>query len=73
MDEMKIKINTKLMRGVLSKLISGVIYKKTGVKPDISINNIEAELLSGKIHFHLDVNGAVDESIFVKLNRIIDE
>ena len=35
MDEMKIKLQTGLMKEIVSKLITKVIFKKFGIKPNI--------------------------------------
>ena len=73
MDEMKIKLSTKFMRGIASKIISKVIFKKLGFKTEIQLNEIEAEMKNGKILFHIDVDGFVDEKAFTKIQRIIEE
>ena len=43
MDEMKIKLQTGIMKGVVSKLIAKAIFKKFGIKPDIELNGISLE------------------------------
>lgn len=73
MDEMKLKLSTKFMRGIIAKVLSKVIYKKFGIKPIIRINEIEAEMKDGKIRFHIDADGEVDEKVFTKIDQIIDE
>lgn len=72
MDEMKMKLSTKLMRGIVAKLISKAIYKNIGVKPIINISEIEAEMKDGKIHFHINADGEIDDRVLVKINRLID-
>lgn len=72
MDEMKIKLSTKLMRGIVAKLISKAIYKNIGVKPNIHISEIEADIKDGKIHFHINADGEIDDRVLVKINRLID-
>lgn len=72
MDEMKIKLSTRFMRGIVAKLISKAIYKNMGVKPDISIEEIEVEMKEGKIHFHIDAIGQIDHKVLLKIERMID-
>lgn len=72
MDEMKIKLSTVFMRNLASNLLSKIIYKQLGVKTDIKVNGLEAELKDKKVHFHLDIDGSFNENVFVKINRLID-
>ena len=48
MDEMKIKLSTNFMRGLVSKLISKTIYKKLGYKIDIQLNDLDISTNNGK-------------------------
>lgn len=41
MDEMKVKLSTKFMKGLVSKLISRIAYEKTGRKFNIQINDLD--------------------------------
>lgn len=72
MDEMKLKLSTKFMRGIIAKIISKSIYNKFGFKPKIQINEIEAEMKDGKICFHINADGEVDDKILLKISRLVD-
>ncbi len=72
MDEMRIKLSTKLLRGLVSKLISKAVYKNIGVRPDINIRNIELDMREGKTYFHIDVDGSIGNEVILKLNNLID-
>ena len=72
MDEMKIKLSTRFMRGMVAKLISRAIYKNIGVKPDIRISEIEAEMKDGKIRFHINADGEIDQKVLLKIEQIVD-
>ena len=72
MDEMKIKLSTKFMRGILAKVLSKVIFKKFGFKPEIQINEIEAEMINGKIRIHINMDGEMDEKSFLKITQMVD-
>lgn len=62
-----LKIKTDFMRGLLSKLISKSISKKTGYKVSLTINMIEAHTISDDISFHADIEGNMRKEDFVKL------
>lgn len=72
MDEMKIKISTKFMRDFVSKQIANFIFNKFGFKPEIQINELKLELVEGKICFHGNVDGKIDETDLLKVNRLKD-
>lgn len=71
MDEMKIKLSTKLMRGFVSKLLAKMIYKKTGYKVNIHINDLDVKVIDGeaKIATNLEVN--IDNDEFLKIIKSI--
>lgn len=70
MDEMKIKISTKFMRGIVAKIASKVIANKLGIKADIQLNGISVEKINNKIHLHIDVDADIDETSLLKLTRL---
>ena len=41
MDEMKLKLSTKFMRGIVSKLIARSIYKKYGYRVNVQLNDLD--------------------------------
>lgn len=73
MDQMKFKLSTKFMRTLLAKLISKVIFNKFGFKPELQIKEIEVEMRDSKIYFRINVDGEIDDKVFTKIARIIDE
>ena len=56
MDELKLNLNTKFTRGIVTKIIAKAILKKTGYHVDIDLNKISAEVVDGKVHLHLDAD-----------------
>ena len=70
MDEMKIKLSTKLMRGIVAKIASKVILKKFGFKPEIQLNGISIEKINDKVHLHIDVDADVEEKDLLKATRL---
>lgn len=72
MDEMKLKLSTKFMRGMVSKLISKAIYKKLGYKVGIQLNDINVEFIDGETSIHADVDLRLDKEEFTKLIKSTD-
>ena len=71
MDELKLKLSTKFMRGIVTKLISMALYKKFGYQIDIEINEINMETKDGKIRIHADVDAEMDNEECLKLIKTI--
>ena len=67
MDEMKLKLSAKFMRGMVSKLIAKAVYKKLGYKVDIQLNDINVEFIDGETSIHADVDLRLDKEEFTKL------
>ena len=67
MDEMKMKLSTKFMKNVISKLISKAFYKKFGYKIDIILNDINVEFIDGETNVHADVDLKLDKEEFAKI------
>ena len=72
MDEMKMKLSTKFMKNVLSKLISKALYKKFGYKIDIRLNDINVEFIDGETNIHADVDLKLDKEEFAKIIKSSD-
>lgn len=73
MDEMKIKLSTRFMRNMVAKIISKVIFKKFGFKPELRINELDLEMIDGKMRFHIDVDGEMDRNSFLKISQMVDK
>ena len=73
MDEMKIKLSTRFMRNIASKIITKAIYKQTGFKPKIQLNEIAVEMSDVKIYFHVDADGELDEKALLKISKMVEE
>ena len=67
MDEMLIKLRTKLMRKVVSKLIGKAIQTKTGYKVDIRFNELEASFNDGEITINANLEAKMDKQEFMKI------
>ena len=67
MDVLKLVLSTKFMKGIVTKIITKAILKKTGYNIDIQLNKVEVENADGKICLHMDVDAAVETEEFVKM------
>lgn len=72
MDEMKIKLSTKFMRGVVAKILSKTIFSKFGYNVDIKLNGIEIKTIDGKIHFHINADAEISNDEFMKVLKTIN-
>ena len=55
MDEMRVKLSTRFMRNIVSKLIAKAIYKKYGYKVNIQLNELDAFVVDGDATVKLNV------------------
>lgn len=71
MDELKLKLSTKFMRGIIANLVSKAIAKKVGYNIDILLNEIEVKNEGGKIHLHINADAEIENSEFVRMIKSI--
>lgn len=71
MDEMKVKLSTKFMRGIVSKVIARAIYKKTGCKVDIQLNDLDISIIDGETKIQTNVEAKLNSGEFMKLMKVI--
>lgn len=69
MDEMK--ITSKFTTNMISKLIKMVLSKKLGYNVNIQLNAINATIIDGKTHVHLDVDAELDKDELTKILKNI--
>lgn len=72
MDEMKLKLSTRLMRGMVAKILSKVLSKKLECSIDIRLHAIDIEMIDDKVLLHADVDGELSKEDFVKLIKSIN-
>ena len=73
MDELKLNLSSKFMRGIVTKLISKAVYKKTGYKIGIELNNINVEVINGRSHIHINADAEIDNDELMKIVRAIKD
>jgi len=69
MDEMKIE--SKFMTGIVSKLVGMVVSKKLGCNVGIQLNTVRTTVIDGKTHVHLDVDAELGKEELNKLLKSI--
>ena len=67
MDELKLKLSTRFMRGMVAKLVAKTISKKLGYDIDILLNEIEIKTEDGKVKLHLNIDAQMDNEEFKKV------
>lgn len=71
MDEMKLRLSTKFMRGIVSKLISRAISKKTGCKVNVHLNDLDVVVIDGEAKIDANVEVKINNNEFMKLMKSI--
>lgn len=67
MDEMKLKLTTKFMRGIVSKLIEKSIYKKYGYRVNVQLNNLDINIIDGETTINTNVEAKISNEEFKKM------
>lgn len=67
MDELRLRLSTKFMRGIITTLLSKLIRSKFGYDIDIQLNEIEIRTEGGKVCLHADVEAEVSNDEFMKI------
>ena len=71
MDEMKLKLSTKFMRSIVSKLIARAIYKKYGYKVNIQLNDLDISMIDGETSINTNVEVRLNSDEFRKIMKDI--
>ena len=67
MGELKMSLSTKFMKGIVTKIISKAILKKTGYNINIQLNEIKLETVDGKVCLHADVDAEINNEDFINI------
>lgn len=71
MDELKLKIHTKLMRGLIASLVTKLIRSKLGYDVDIKLNDLDVVVVNGKARIHTDVELEVDNDELLNIIKSV--
>lgn len=72
MDELKLALHTRFMKNIVTKVLSKVIFKKTGYDVSVQVNELEVETYNGKINIHMDINAELNSDDLVKILKSAD-
>jgi len=73
MDEVKIKLQTRFMRGLVSKLIARAVYKKYGYKVNIQLHELDLNVIDGETNIKTNVEIKVNSSEFMEIMKSLNE
>lgn len=71
MDEMKLRLSTKFMRNIASKLIAKLIYKKYGYKVNVQLNDLDVSIIDGETSINTNVEIKLNNGEFMKIMKDI--
>lgn len=71
MDELKLRLSTKFMRNIASKLIAKLIYKKYGYKVNVQLNDLDVSVIDGETSINTNVEIKFNSSEFMKIMKDI--
>ena len=72
MDEMKIKLSTKIMRGIVARLLSKLIRDKLGPDIDIGLGELEIKTVDNNICIHANVDAVLTKDEFINILKKIN-
>ena len=67
MDELRLNLTSKFMKGIVTKIIASVIRKQLGYDVNIELNEILVTAKDGKVHLHADIDGEMTNEQFNNL------
>ena len=65
------KIGSKFITNIISKLASALINKKFGYDIKLNLNEVNATIADGKTHVHLDIDADLEKDELVKILKNI--
>lgn len=71
MDELKLKLSTRLMRGIAAKFIARSIRKKYGYKVNVQLNELNINVVDGDATIKTSVEVTIDNREFMEIMKNI--
>lgn len=72
MDEMQLKLRTKFMRNLASKIIAKILYKQYGVKVNLKVNGLDISSVGGDTTAKLNIEASMRSDEFYRLMQSVD-
>lgn len=66
-DEMKLKIGSNFLKGMISKIITKTLVKKLGYKVDVKIEDLDAEIDGSDVKLNISVGANMKYSELTKI------
>lgn len=73
MDELKLNLSSRFMKGIVTKMIAKTIKKKLGYQIDIQLHELTVEATGGKVYIHVNADAEMNNSDFAKLVKCSEE
>lgn len=71
MDEMKIKLSTRFMKNIISKLITKAICNKLGYKINIQLTDLDVSFVGGETKIITSAEVTIDKNEFEKIIKTV--
>lgn len=71
MDEMKFKLGSKFLKEFIANIVTTMIYKKLGYDINVALNEIDVEMIDGKVRIHANIDAELDKSEFYKIVKSV--
>jgi hypothetical protein len=71
MDEMKLKLSSNWIKGLIAKTLKKFVLSNLDINADILINEIDLRSADGKVKIHLDVDAEAPISEITRLTTKI--
>ena len=65
------KIGSKFMKQVISKLVKMALKKKLGYDVDIQLNELHVTVINGKAHMHLNADAELKKEELTKILKTV--
>ena len=73
MDVLKLRLSTRFMRNLVSKLIAKAVYKKYGCKINIQLNELDIRVIDGETQIKTNLEVKLNNEEFMKIMNSIDD
>lgn len=67
MDELRLRLPTNFLKGIIAKTIAKAMRNKFGYDITINLNRLDMSVSDGKVIFHADVDGECSTDDFTKI------
>lgn len=73
MDELKLNLSGRFMKGIATKMIAKALKHKFGYQIDIQLSELTVESIDGRVYIHVNADAEMSNSEFAKLVKCSSE